>query len=330
MAGQDGPMPQRGVDYPGTWAEFVKWFSDDGACLEYLERLRWPEGFICPRCGLAWLAALRRSVAVCRLSSGDVGDGRHDPRRDTHAVAAVVRCGLVRVRHQERSERPRPAAASRARQLQRRLGRGCTSCAGPWSTPTASSSMAMSKSMRPTSAVQSLVCVGGRARGKKNLVAIGVECEGAGSGRVRLARIGDASSRSLHPFVRANIEPAAVLLTDAWQGYAGIDRAGYVHKPVSVRASVDDASELLPRLHRVASLLKRWLLGTHPGAVRPAHLDYLDEFTFRYNRRTSRSRGLLFYRLVQQATRTAPQPMKVIVGGSAGYRTALELVGRSG
>lgn len=172
---------------------------------------------------------------------------------------------------------------------------------------------------------------GGRAKGKKSLVVIAVECEGAGSGRVRLARIPKASARSLHPFVAANVAKDSVLLTDAWQGYAGIDREGYVHKPVSVRASVEDASELLPRVHRVASLLKRWLLGTHQGAVTPAHLDYyLDEFTFRYNRRTSRSRGLLFYRLLQQAVRTDPHPMKALVGGTEYPRPPVMPVDLSG
>jgi hypothetical protein len=159
--------------------------------------------------------------------------------------------------------------------------------------------------------------LGGRARGKKALVVIAVECDGAGSGRVRLARIPDASAHSLQPFVTTNVTRGSVLITDAWQGYASINRLGYVHKPISVRASVEDASELLPRVHRVASLLKRWLLGTHQGAVRPAHLDYyLDEFTFRYNRRGSRSRGLLFYRLLEQAVRTDPHPMNVLVGGA--------------
>ena len=136
-----------------------------------------------------------------------------------------------------------------------------------------------------------------------------------GSGRVRLARIPDLSRTSLHGFIKTHIRPQAVLLTDAWQGYTGIDGAGYGHKRVSIRASTENASELLPRVHRVASLLKRWLLATHQGAVQPEQLDYyLDEFTFRYNRRDSRVRGLLFYRLPHEPVRTEPHPYELIVG----------------
>jgi transposase-like protein len=324
-------VPQRGVDYPGTWAEFVKWFSDDGACVEYLERLRWPEGFVCPRCGgqRGWRRSESRWLcADCRretsATAGTIFDGTRTPLQQWFAAAWYV-CGTKN--------------GASALGLQQLLGLGSYETAWTWLHKLRRAMVDPDRELLHGDVEVDETFVGGvepglrggRARGKKNLVVIGVECEGAGSGRVRLARIGDASSRSLHPFVTANVEPGAVLLTDAWQGYSGIDRMGYVHKPVSVRASIDDASELLPRVHRVASLLKRWLLGTHQGAVRPAHLDYyLDEFTFRYNRRRSRSRGLLFYRLLQQAVRTAPQPMKVIVGGSAGYRSAPGMVDRSG
>lgn len=107
-----------------------------------------------------------------------------------------------------------------------------------------------------------------------------------------------------------------MLLTDAWRGYRGIDMAGYGHKWVSIRASTENAVQLLPHVHRVASLLKRWLLATHQGAVQPEQLNYyLDEFTFRFNRRDSRARGLLFYRLLDQAVRTEPHPYEFIVSG---------------
>ena len=157
---------------------------------------------------------------------------------------------------------------------------------------------------------------GGRARGKKALVAIAVECRAGGSGRTRMARIPDATRVSLHGFITAQIAAGSTVLTDGWPAYTGIEHLGYGHKPVSIRASTENASELLPRVHRVASLLKRWLAGTHQGAVHPEQLDYyLDEFTFRFNRRDSRARGLLFYRLLSQAIRTDPHPYSTIVGG---------------
>jgi transposase-like protein len=159
---------------------------------------------------------------------------------------------------------------------------------------------------------------GGRAKGKKVLVAIAIECRGAGSGRVRVGRIADLSAASLHGFIASHVQPGAVILTDAWLGYSGIDRAGYGHKKVSIRASSKNASELLPRVHRVAALLKRWLLATHQGAVQPVQLDYyLDEFTFRFNRRDSRARGLLFYRLLHQAVHTPRHPYAEITKHSA-------------
>jgi hypothetical protein len=157
---------------------------------------------------------------------------------------------------------------------------------------------------------------GGRAKGKKVLVAVAVECRGTGSGRLRLGRLPDVSAPSLQAFITANILPGAVVVSDGWQGYAPIAKAGYGHRRISIRASTQNASQLLPRVHRVAALLKRWLLATHQGAVQPGQLDYyLDEFTFRFNRRNSRARGLLFYRLLHQAMYTSPQPYAAIAGG---------------
>ena len=93
--------------------------------------------------------------------------------------------------------------------------------------------------------------------------------------------------------------------TDGWQGYAGLK--GFDHEVTKIRGRRKEASKLLPRVHLVASLLKRWLVGTHQGAVSHKHLPYyLDEFTFRFNRRRSKSRGKLFFRLLQQAAATGP------------------------
>src|SRR5271166_1712234 len=101
-----------------------------------------------------------------------------------------------------------------------------------------------------------------------------------------------------------NVEPGATVITDAWQGYRGLENNGYMHDRRSQRAAStrgEDPGELLPGVHRIASLAKRWLLGTHQGAVDSAHLpSYLDEFVFRFNRRRSRSRGMLFYRVLAQ------------------------------
>ena len=111
-------------------------------------------------------------------------------------------------------------------------------------------------------------------------------------------------------FVTDHVEPGARVITDGWQGYHGVEQLGYLHDRHSQRAALargDDPHELLPAVHRVASLVKRWLLGTHQGSVGDAHLPgYLNEFVFRFNRRRSRSRGLVFFRVLQLAATHAP------------------------
>ncbi len=156
--------------------------------------------------------------------------------------------------------------------------------------------------------------VRGREMVGKALVAVAAEEDGRGMGRIRLRRIADASAASLEAFVEEAIQPGSLVHTDGWEGYAGLENKGYRHEVTVLRGKRQSASKLLPRVHRVASLLKRWLLGTHQGAVSHEYLDYyLDEFTFRFNRRTSRSRGKLFYRLLQQAVAADPAPYKTMV-----------------
>jgi transposase-like protein len=138
------------------------------------------------------------------------------------------------------------------------------------------------------------------------LTGVAVEVhEPRGIGRCRMTILADASAATLHPFITANVERRATIITDAWQGYAGIDKLGYSHDRRSQRAARargDDPGELLPAVHRVISLAKRWLLGTHQGSIDEAHLaSYLGEFVFRFNRRRSASRGMLFYRLLTLA-----------------------------
>ncbi len=145
----------------------------------------------------------------------------------------------------------------------------------------------------------------GRGAGGKTLVLIAAQADGRKIGRIRLARIPDASAASLEPAVQQAVEPGTRIQSDDWAGYSRLRGLGYDHEVI--QPAVRQGDNLLPRVNLVASLLKRWLLGTHQGAVRPSHLDYyLDEFTFRFNRRSSRSRGKLLYRLAQQAVAVSP------------------------
>ena len=115
------------------------------------------------------------------------------------------------------------------------------------------------------------------------------------------------------------IEPGSQVITDGWDGYGGLGMQGYRHEVKVLHGQGKDAArELLPRVHLAASLVKRRLLETHQGAVHPNRLDYyLDEFTFRFNRRNSRWRGKLFYRLLQQAVEIEPAPYRELVGGKS-------------
>lgn len=145
----------------------------------------------------------------------------------------------------------------------------------------------------------------GRGATGKALVVIAAQKDGKRIGRIRLKRVADASAKNLNEAVKYSVEPNSTVRTDDWNGYNQLQKLGYSHGVIRKTSGV--GKNLLPSANIVISLLKRWLLGIHQGAVKIAHLDYyLDEFTFRFNRRTSRSRGKLFYRLVQQAAEVEP------------------------
>ena len=168
---------------------------------------------------------------------------------------------------------------------------------------------------------------GGRAKGKKALTGIAVEVhESKGIGRCRMTPLADLSAATLHSFVTESVELGATVIADGWKGYLGLNELGYGHEPRSQRAARargEDPHSLLPAVHRVASLAKRWLLGTHQGSVADEHLpSYLNEFVFRFNRRTSRSRGMLFYRVLELAV--GQQPLRhrdIVANPSPGSRS---------
>ena len=159
---------------------------------------------------------------------------------------------------------------------------------------------------------------GGRARGKKVLVGVAVEVtDQVGFGRARMGVISDATAPSLQHFLTENVQPGTLVITDGWAGYQGINTLGYAHESRSQRAARargEDPGTLLPAVHRVISLAKRWLLGTHQGSVGEAHLQaYLNEFVFRFNRRNASSPGLIFFRVLQLAVAHDPVRYRSIV-----------------
>jgi transposase-like protein len=303
-------------DFPLDQLDFEQRFATEEACREYLELLRWPDGFACPRCRhrSAWRVHHQRHMcAACQypvsVMAGTIFQDTHKPLRLWFRAAWYV---------------TGQKNGTSALGLQRVLGLGSYLTAWSWLHKLRRAMVrpgrdALSGRVEVDETYVGGLAAGKRGRGSENkaLVAIAAEEDGAGIGRIRMTRIGDASAASLQGFVGSVVVSGSVVHTDGWDGYGGLSAAGYVHEVSPLRGQGKAAaSQLLPRVHRVASLLKRWLLGTHQGAVRPEHLDYyLDEFTFRFNRRKSRSRGKLFYRLMQQAVQVEPSPYKQMVGG---------------
>lgn len=309
--------PVSGIDYPGTFQDFEHWFSSEGACLEFIAKLRWPEGFICPGCGekTAKPSLMGRGLFLCRnckrqtsITSGTLFHGSHKPLRTWFLAMWFVT-----------SQKHGASALG----LKRVLGLGSYDTAWSWLHKLRRAMVRSGRNQLTGEIEVDETYVGGvgtkvRGRGakRKSIVAIAAEVRGRGPGRIRMAKIPDLSAPSLRRFVRDNVKIGSELRTDAWLGYNGIEIMGYRHIVTNISDTGDPAHVAMPRVHRVASLLDRWWLGIHQGAIRPSHLDYyLDEFTFRFNRRTSKARGLLFYRLMEQAIDCSPVPRKMIIGG---------------
>jgi len=287
--------------------EFERRFATEEACRAYLVRVRWPEGARCLRCQSprVWLASRGRyHCATCSFQTTVLAgtifqDTKQDLRLWFRAMWYVTN----------------QKSGVSALGLKRTLGLGSYQTAWAWLQKLRTAMVRPGRERLPGEVEVDESYVGGVEPGQgkrhlsttKALVAVAAEVRDRGMGRIRLQRIAAASAESLVGFVQQAVEPGAIVRTDGWTAYPGLARAGYLHRPRVISGSGHTASTLLPRVHRVAALLKRWLLGIHQGRVSQKHLDrYLDEFTFRFNRRTSRWRGKLFYRLVQQAVSVPP------------------------
>jgi transposase-like protein len=304
-------------DYPKTILEMEQRFATDDACRDYLFQLRWPTGFVCPRCGAtsAWPAS--RGRFICRSCRHQTSVTAGTIFENTRKPLTLWFCAIWFVTGQKNG-----ASAANIQQI---LGLASYQTAWTWLHKLRRAMVRPGRDKLSGIVEVDETFVGGEDPKdgtwieQKAIVVVGAEEDGRGIGRIRLKTVPAATRTSLHQFVKNSIEPGSVVHTDGWQAYNGIDKLGYEHKRTVLMREKEKnaASKLLPRVHRVASLLKRWLLGTHQGAVSVEHLDYyLDEFTFRFNRRTSRSRGKLFYRLLQQAVEIPPTTYRSMIGGS--------------
>ncbi len=299
-------------DYPTTMAELEKRFAEQDACLGYLSALRWPSGYVCPRCASAKGWKMENGLVLCAgcrcqqsVLAGTVFQGTHMPmptwfRAMWHICAN--KNGMSAQNLQRllglRSYNTAWLCLHKLRRAMVRPGREC-----------------LSGIVEADETYVGGPKEGKRGRGAfgKQIVFVASEVRGHKIGRIRLSHIPDVSGATLGRAVSEAVTAGTIVRTDGWKGYNGIAAGGYKH--VVTEENADELSDVaLPKCHLVISLLKRWILGTLQGNVGKEHLqDYLNEFTFRFNRRSAKSRGLLFHRLAQLAVATAPNPRSTIV-----------------
>ena len=280
--------------------------------MDYLVQIRWPDGFVCPSCDgrKAWRTermlfhstGCRRQVSV---TAGTIFQGTRKPLQMWFRAMWWVTS---------------QKNGASAKGLQQSLGLGSYQTAWAWLHKLRRAMVRPGRDQLSGLVEVDETYVGGpeerpgRGAEEKTLVVIAVEKHGRTLGRTRMAVVSEASRDELCGFVERCVATGSTVRTDGWQSYRTLKDRGYVHERVLQQRSTQEPTELLPGVHRIASLLKRWLLGTHQGAVSRAHLPYyLDEFTFRFNRRKSKARGKLFFRLVEHALAVDPAPYNTLI-----------------
>ncbi|MBP8260927.1 MAG: IS1595 family transposase [Verrucomicrobia bacterium] len=301
--------------YPQTIIEFRERFATERACEEYVAALRWPQGFVCPECQEKRAWEMQRGLHWCRHCGYQASVTAGTLFHDTHKPLRLWFEAMWYVTNQK--------SGVSALGLQRVLGLGSYHTAWNWLHKLRRAMVRPGRDRLNGVVEVDEIFIGGERSGKRGrgaegkalvVIAAQEQEDHKGIGRIRMRRVADAAGESLEPAVWEMVEPGSTVRTDGWRGYNGLAELGYQHNVVHKTADLGE--NLLPLVNLVASLLKRWLLGTHQGAVRHSHLEYyLDEYTFRFNRRTSRSRGLLFYRLLSQAIDLGPVLENELKGG---------------
>jgi transposase-like protein len=291
--------------YPINGMEFQDAFPTDQACYEYLRLVKWTEGFVCPHCKQKEYWKMKNYSIRCKncrrdisVTAGTIFQDLHTPLRLIFQAMWYVVCHKQGVS---------------ALGLQKILGLGSYETAWAWLHKLRRAMVRPGRDRLSGTVEVDEVLVGGSRSGKrgrgaegKELVLIAVEKIGKGIGRVRLKHIPNASAVTLERAIDEMVVPGSTIRTDGWRGYSKLAKHGYNHT-ILVHDEQKPGEDPTPLVDRIASLLKRWLLGTHQGGQQFSHIQYyLDEYTFRFNRRKSRSRGLLFLRLVQQALEVDP------------------------
>lgn len=303
-------------EYPMTFDEFTTQFAYEEQCRDYLYQLRFRDGYICPKCGhgKAWpkgdmLFECAKCGRQTSVIAGTVFQGTRKPLKMWFTAIWWVTT---------------QKNGASAMGLQRVLGLKSYTTAWTWLHKIRTAMVNPNRTKLSGVIEVDETYIGGeendgkRGRGTENksLVVIAIELlEGKNQlGRVRMKVVPDASKESLQGFIEENVEPGSTVITDGWSSYASIDESGYSHV-VPKKFEIADEKNLMPHVHMIVSLLKRWLLGTHQGAVQEMHLQaYLDEYVFRFNRRKAASRGLLFYRFLESAMHIPPTTQDELLG----------------
>ena len=299
--------------YPKDFQEFLVQFPDEKSCWHYLISIRWQEGYECLKCQSKkyWLTA-KHKMHCCdcnsefSITSGTIfQDSKKPLLLWFHIIWWVV-------------AQKTGASASNLKDF---MGFGSDETAWHWLHKLRRAMVRHGREKLSGVVEVDEAYIGGEEIGKKgrgaeekSLVIVATECIGKKIGRVRFQIIPDASTENLFSFVENNIEQGSDVITDGWSGYNFLHKSeNYNHQEKIIMGSGKEAYELLPHVHLVISLLKRWIYGTHQGKISQKYLEYyLDEFAFRFNRKMSTYRGKLFYRLLQQAVTTPPLPNKNI------------------
>ncbi len=303
--------------YPKHFQEFLVQFKNEEDCWSYIFEMRWPNGFVCPKCGDSnkyWLTEqkLIHCSSCGHQASVTGGTIFHGTRKPLllwfHIMWWVV---------------AQKTGAS-ANNLMDFMGFGSYETAWSWLQKLRRAMVRPERDRLLGEVEVDETFIGGKEIGKgkqgrgaetKTLVVVATECIGKRIGRVRFKCIPEASGEYLLQFINENIKQGSTIITDGWTGYSSLTNSEkYKHEIKVISESGKEAHELLPHVHLVDSLVKRWINGTHQGSISPKYLSYyLDEFAFRFNRKLSTYRGNLFYRLMQQAVDTSPQPFKEII-----------------
>lgn len=300
------------MDYPANQMEFEKMFKSEQDCIDYIFHIRWPKGFECPNCGsvLFWKKNKGRYECTGCHKETSVTNGTIF-HKSTKPLSVWFRAIWWIVAQKN---------GVSAKGLQKILGLGSYQTSWVWLHKFRRLMVMSGRSKLKGIVEVDEVLIGGKKPGKrgrgaegKSLIVVAVEVVGRKTGRTRISKIPDASAESLEPFIEENIKKGSKVVTDGWPSYSRLTEMEYVHE-IQLPSAMEDDREVLPNVHRIASLLKRWLLGTHQSYLNKNKLGYyLDEYVFRYNRRTARSRGLLFLRLIEQAVSNGPLSFKQIV-----------------